>query len=396
MYLANHLRKGLCLILIFFSFSAYAAPMLNGLAIHSELGKEQFLGALYSEVLSNDPETLIKSNLPMRMELKIVAAEGMAIRRFSRMWIEGMAINNNSALLTAQADNMVKFDGLFKGRLEPNDHVVFALTPGSGVAVRINNVLLGTIADDEFFSMLLRTWIGRVPLSSTYRENLLKVGDVPANLRARYNAIEFAPARVAEVTAWTRATPEPAAVVVQTPPPARETPRAESPAPVITPPIARIELPQLERPPVTDSNQPDRREPPAPAPAPATTSQLTIPTPAVAADDEEDDAQPALTTESLLARQFYVSDVLRKIRGNVRYPRLSEQRGQEGSMRIAVTINRSGNITNMTWLEESRHDRLNKEAWDAVIRSAPFPPMPDSLSGQTFELAAPISFEMAK
>jgi hypothetical protein len=45
----------------------------------------------------------------------------------------------------------VEFDGLFKGRLEANDHIVFAQTPGQGLAVSVNNVQLGRIADDQFF-----------------------------------------------------------------------------------------------------------------------------------------------------------------------------------------------------------------------------------------------------
>src|SRR5690606_27993785 len=111
---------------------------------------------------------------------------------------------------------------------------------------------------------------------------------------------------------------------------------------------------------------------------------------------EEEEEAPVLTAQSLLARQFYVSDILRKIRSNVRYPRISQDRGQEGSMRIAITVDRNGNVLEMAWLEESRFDRLNKEAWEAVRRASPFPPMPETLPGQSFELTAPISFEMQR
>src|SRR5690606_13939535 len=136
MSLNIRLCKYVCWLLAFcWSSLSHAAPMLNGLAVHQELGNEIFIGALYSEVLSDDPQTLMSSNLPMRMELKIIAPDGIPLRRFSRMWIEGMAINNNSSLLTEQADNVVKFDGLFKGKLLQNDHIVFALTPNAGVDI---------------------------------------------------------------------------------------------------------------------------------------------------------------------------------------------------------------------------------------------------------------------
>lgn len=397
------LRVFLYLALTVSCFSAHAAPMLNGLATHQELGAELFIGALYSEALSNDPDALINSALPMRMELKVVAPDGLATRRFSRMWIEGMAINNSNAVLTAQADNMVKFDSLFKGRLQQNDHVVFALNPGDGVDVSVNDVLLGTIEDDKFFPLLLRTWIGSVPLSSDYRANLLTMGDVPADLRTRYNAITFTPARVTAINSWKKPAPEPAQVAAA---PRREapatTPAPESTAPtpsVSLPPIARVELPDLERPDSQSGPADEEQTPPPPAPIVETPSvAVTVPpTPATATEyDEDEEDQPALTAQSLLARQFYGSDILKKIRASVRYPRISLQRNQEGSMRIALVINRDGSIASMAWVEESKHDRLNSEAWDAVMRAAPFPPLPDSLPGRTFEFTAPISFEMAR
>lgn len=398
MCLKTPARAFLCLALTLFCFSAYAAPMLNGLAIHQELGEEQFIGALYSETLSNDPDTLINSNLPMRMELKIVAPEGLTTRRFSRMWIEGMAINNNNTLLTAQADNMVKFDGLFKGRLMQNDHLVFTLNPGAGVNISINSVPLGNIADDQFFSMLLRTWIGRVPLSSNYREDLLKVGDVPGGLRSRFESITYTSARVSEINTWNKPVAEPAQVVAAAP--AREAPQPEpakpepavSAPPVSMPPIAKVELPELERP---DASTPREETVPAPAPVEQPAPAVAAPVADTQYEDNEDD-QPALTAQVLLARQFYGSDILKKIRSNVRYPRISIERNQEGSMRIAIVVNRDGSIASMSWLEESKYDRLNREAWDAVQRAAPFSPIPAELTGRTFEFTAPISFEMAK
>ncbi len=381
-----------------------AAPLLNGIAVHQELGNEQFIGALYAETLSNNADTLINSKLPMRMELKVVAPGGIPTRRFSRMWIEGMAINNSNNLLTAQADNMVTFDGLFKGTLAERDHVVFNFRPNAGVDISVNNIVLGTIADDEFFSMLLRTWIGRVPLSSGYRDSLLKMGDVPAALRSRYDGLQFDPARTAVINGWVRAE-EPAQVAaVPAPTPRAEPPRPEPAAPqparpTIEPPVIaapRIEVttPDPEPEVIASADEPEPTPAatpaePEPAPAPATLAVADT-------DDDDEDAGPALTAQSLLARQFYISDALKKIRSNVTYPRLSMERNQQGSMRIAVTLDRNGNIVDMAWLEESRHDRLNREAWEAVRRSAPFPPMPAALPGQRLEFTAPISFEMQR
>ena len=145
------------LLASFCSLTLAAEPMLNGMAVHVDLGKEQFIGALYSTPLSDNPDKLLTNTQPMRMVLKIVSPDGVTTRRFSRWWIEGMAINNSAALLTEQADNMVKFDGLFKGRFATNDTIAFISEPGKGVNITINDVLLVNIAIYKFFSMLLRT-----------------------------------------------------------------------------------------------------------------------------------------------------------------------------------------------------------------------------------------------
>ena len=166
-------RFFLGLTLVFTFLQASAAPMLNGIGIHKELGQELFMGALYSEALSNDAETLMTSGVPMRMELKILASDGIATRRFSRMWIESMAINSRADFLTAQANNMVTFDSFLKGRIQPGGHIVFASTPEKGVEISLDGVSLGIIKDNQFFTMLLSTWIGKVPLAADFKENLL-------------------------------------------------------------------------------------------------------------------------------------------------------------------------------------------------------------------------------
>jgi protein TonB len=136
----NHLLQIFaCLLISLSSQLVRAEPMLNGIGVHQELGQEVFIGALFSESLSNDADTLINNVQPMRMELKVVTPDGLTTRRFSRMWIEGMAVNSKADALTAQADNMVKFDSLFKGRFLNGDYITFTNTPGKGVDIAVNS-----------------------------------------------------------------------------------------------------------------------------------------------------------------------------------------------------------------------------------------------------------------
>jgi len=387
----NHLFRVLISISLFIICQATRAePMLNGIAVQQELGQEVFIGALFSESLSNDADTLINNTQPMRMELKIVAPDGLTTRRFSRMWIEGMAVNSKADVLTAQADNMVKFDGMFKGRFVKNDFISFANNPGRGVDIAVNGVLLGNIKDNAFFSMLLSTWIGKIPLSSEYRDSLLKVGDVDAGLRSRYNAISPSSARTAEVKEWTGVL----VAVEEAKSSAASSKSSAAAAKVATAAvIAKTELPKLDVPAI-EKPALDVPAPTAPVEKAAPAVAAAAPAPAAAKAEEEEEEGPALTAQSLLARQFYVSDAIKKIRSKTKYPQRALDRSQAGNVRVSVVIDREGNILNSNLLESSKFDLLNKEALDAVKRSAPFPVLPEEVSGARFEFTVPIRWTL--
>lgn len=370
------------LLASFCSLTLAAEPLLNGMATHIDLGKEQFIGALYSSALSDNPEKLLANTQSMRMELKIVAPEGITTRRFSRWWIEGMAINNSPALLTEQADNMVKFDGLFKARFSTNDTIAFTSEPGKGVNVTINDVFLGNIAGDKFFGMLLRTWIGKVPLSSDYKDGILKNGQVNADLKARFDKIKPTKERTAEVANWSKLK-SPAEIAAEKE--AKETAAKEAAAKASSAQSSSV-----------DNKLAAQKAEQAKAEAAKQLAAQKAAAAAAAAPANDDDDKPALTAQSLLARQFYVSDQLKKIYGNVRYPKKALERNQSGGVRIAVVINRQGNVVSSTIVQASDVDLLNEAALEAVTKSVPFAPLPDAITGSTFEFTAPLRFTLQK
>jgi len=392
----NHLFRVLtCILLLMLCHLTRAEPMLNGIGVHQELGREVFIGALYSESLSNDADTLMNNAQPMRMELKIVAPDGLTTRRFSRMWIEGMAVNSKADVLTAQADNMVKFDGLFKGRFLKDDVITFTNVPGKGVDITVNGVLLGNINDNAFFSMLLSTWIGKIPLSSDYRDSLLKVGDVDAGLRSRFSAISPAATRTAEVKTWTGAQVEVKTAAVSSASKSSASAKVEA-AVVAKTELPKLEVPTLEKPALDIPVPVTQVEKPASVASVSVSSSAKPVTVAAAKVEEEEDEGPALTAQSLLARQFYVSDAIKKIRSKTKYPQRALDRDQEGSVRVAIVIDREGTVLSTNLLETSKFDLLNKEALEAVKRSAPFPALPAEIAGSRFEFTVPMRWTLPK
>ncbi len=389
----SHLTRLLSsFLLATFCQLVHAEPMLNGVGVHQELGRDVFIGALFSESLSNDAGTLLRNSQPMRMELKIVAPEGITARRFSRLWIEGLAVNSKADELMAQADNTVLFDGLFKGRLQKDDHLVISHSPGAGLSISLNKVELGKIEDDSFFYMLLATWIGQVPLSSDYRDSLLKVGDVDAGLRGRFASISPSPSRVAEINGWNNKVlaVEPAAnnVAAATKPETTkvEVPKLDTPA---------IDKPKLDIPlPVAQTSSKSKSSVAATAAAAPASSSIASAAPVATTVAEEEDEGPALTTQTLLARQFYVSDSIKKIRSKTKYPQRALDRNQAGNVRVAVVVDRDGNLISSNIIESSRYELLNKEALEAIKRSAPFPKLPEAISGTRFEFSVPMRWAL--
>lgn len=379
-----------------------AEPLLNGISPYTKLGKEQFLAGLYLPAGTTDVGSALNVGGERRLELRITASS-VSARSLSRMWIEGIAINIAGDQLQANADGMVEFTQLTKGRLRNGDVLVIDDIPGEGISVSVNGVDMGKIRRaPNLFNMLLSTWIGSVPLSSEFREGVMAGAEIDANLLGRYRAITPSEERIAEVESWK--SPKPAAAIAEAKPaaPAVATPKVSAPSvaaptlaaaavvakPEVTAPAAVEDKPKIEQPKV---------EKPTPAPTPTQVAAAKPVNNAFLDDEElEEEEEPLLTAASLVSRQLYHSKLLRWTYKNIRYPKRALQRGQEGSVRIAVIIDRNGKVLNMQPLEESRHSLLNSEAVKAVERSDPFPPMPQDLQGERFEFTLPITFSIPK
>jgi protein TonB len=376
--------------------------LINGLASHKALNKELFIGALYSDRLSGNGADILADSGEKRMELRIVARR-LSARQLNRLWIEGMAINNPPALLTREAQNMVAFTALIKRSLKAGDRLQIQAS-GNSTHVILNDIELGSIDSPDFFNMVLRTWIGPVPLSSDFRDSLLTAGEVDNQILGRYESLSPSDERRLAIAAWKAPKPGP------TPQSTASPVEALAAAPSIAPPsiAAPVTVPQptlaqadagLEA--SAETAQAAESET---AVADADDPQSSIEqsqTETVAASGVEDAAEEAeepeqLTAESLLSRQLYHSQLLKWTYKYIRYPKRAINRNQEGSVRISVVIDRDGKVKQVSELEPSRHSTLNQEAVRAVGRADPFPPVPEEINGDEFSFSLPIVFRLPK
>ncbi len=397
------------------SLHVSSAPLLNGVAVHTELGKEQFIAGLYSDSLSTEAGPLLSADENKRIQVRVLA-DHLSSRRFRRMWIEGIAINSSQADLQSNAQNLADFSNMLRIKLIAGDILTVDRSMEEGVIVSLNGTRLGLIEDRGFFDLLLRTWIGSVPLSSSFRDNLLADGEIEADLLTRFQATRPTDERIAaieqavadnnqEKVAQRAEEPKPAIAAIPNEVPADliEAPTLTKPDPelALVPPSLGVDTP----PAATKTPEPKPKPEPEPKPVakpeptvtqvakakPATTPKPKAPE---ASDIFEDEDEESFTAASLLSRQLYIGKVKSWAQRELKYPDRALRREWEGNVRLDITLDRGGRLVSVEVAEEAEHSVLTKEALRAVDSAEPFPPMPEDVSGETFLFTLPVAFKL--
>ncbi|WGL18156.1 TonB family protein [Microbulbifer bruguierae] len=396
----------IALLLFATALTAKAAPLLNGLALEQQFNKDRYIAAVYSERLASDVNALLDNNTPRSLQVRIIA-DNLSARRFRNQWMEGIAINNPSNTLTMQAENMVTFANLFKGRLKTGDQLRIDFAADTGTtSISLNDILLGTIENREFFNTLLRAWIGPVPPSTDFRDNLLKAGQADSGLLATFEGLQPEAGRVAEIAAQVdeqEATEQTASTNTKPEEPAKPELAQVAAISKIKPGLADIPPPTLASigTPAVDSPASARPQPQSqtaaanivqPKPLKPTTTRPAAPP--MDEDELEEEDEAPLTADMILARQIYHSMLLRHTFKHISYPKRALDRGQEGSVRLNVTIDNKGNVKDVTTVQESRYASLNREALDAVERAGPYPATPEQLKMNEYRFSVPITFRL--
>ena len=110
------------------------------------------------------------------------------------------------------------------------------------------------------------------------------------------------------------------------------------------------------------------------------------------AEQEEEIADFNLS--EALAQRDYTPLVVAQIYKAIRYPNRAADKNQQGTVRIGVTINRSGKLVSAITTQESKYRLLNQAALKAVKKAAPFPELLEEMKADSFEVNLPITFRL--
>lgn len=401
MYSRHGCKSVLVSLITVFSFvllstsNAFAQVQLNGISVHTHLGKDQFMAATYAETLTTQNTSYLLAEEEKRMELKVLA-ESIPSRAFRQLWIEGVAINSSTEELQKHAQNLADFSNLLKPRLMQGDVLVIQRVFGLGVELSINGVVFGAIEDTSFFDLLARTWVGAVPLSSSFRENLLKAGDIDVSVKTEYASISPSAARVAKMEALVASVKQAELDLIAA---AKKEAEDKIAAAKAKEAEARAAKARAAKARAAKARVAKAKATPRPKPKPTVKPRPVKPKPKVVAklqDDDEEVSSYVYTAKSLLAKQLYIAALNRWTGPYVRYPQSALRKGYEGSLRLSVKVNRQGKVTFVEVTESSGYRSLDKAALSAVKRASPYPKIPDDLSEEVFSFAVPISFAFKK
>lgn len=96
------------------------------------------------------------------------------------------------------------------------------------------------------------------------------------------------------------------------------------------------------------------------------------------------------------SKERYLAGLRDQIARHQIYPQASRSFQEEGTVKIRLTLDRSGSLLKVELIESSGHKRLNDAAIRAAAKSAPYPSFPDDVSFQTWKILVPVRFTLAQ
>jgi hypothetical protein len=145
--------------------------VLNGAGIRYKFVFKIYIGALYLSEKNQDPAAIIASEGPKRI-LMYFLYDKVQKKDMDKAWKEGFEDNLDKQMLAKLGQRMDDFSALFTDAVE-GDTIWIDNIPGSGTRVTINGTEKGVIPGDDFYPALIQIWIGKDPITTALKKQML-------------------------------------------------------------------------------------------------------------------------------------------------------------------------------------------------------------------------------
>lgn len=150
------------------------ALRLNGAGIRYRAVFKVYTAGLYVGTKADTAEAVLAQPGPKRIH--VVMLRDIDANDLGRLFTKGMQDNATREEFAKSLPGTMKVGAVFsaKRRLAPGESFSVDWLPGTGAVVRVNGKPMGeVIPEPEFYTSLLRIWLGRSPADALLKEALL-------------------------------------------------------------------------------------------------------------------------------------------------------------------------------------------------------------------------------
>lgn len=182
-----------------------AEVALNGIGEARELTGSLYLGALYLEHRSTNPEVIATSIWSKRLAIRITA-DKLYGRRFGQLWRERISINTDRKTLMILGKDIMQFVDLFKDTYIRGDQINIDYSPDTGTVVSVNGTVIGKVKNPAVHEVIIRAWVGDKPPTAQFKAGVLGAADDATAIALQQQFTELQPSakRIAETRAWAK------------------------------------------------------------------------------------------------------------------------------------------------------------------------------------------------
>jgi len=375
-----------------FSSSSSEDLHLVGVGEYKELSSTYYYGALYSDSLKGDVKLFLDSSSNKKLVMRVVK-DKISPRRFYRLWIQTLAINNTESNLNKYEDDILSFTYMLKGSLKRGDEVTIEVESGNTIA-RVNGRNIKTFKKPGFINVVLRGWVGRHPPTSSFKDSLLGVDKSTQQQhllefrslfpeKDRYKEIDKWNEKIIVAKVDKKTGGDEIKKDVQIPVPT-------SLKKVDTDIVVSKKI--IKSTPKPTSVKKENSVLIASKIQAKTTSKVTKKKPAV-----EQEIQNKYTISQLRylqkANVAYYKNLIKHAGKYTKYPKRALRYKQSGYVKVSVEIDSSGKVLNAFVLDKSKYSLLNSAALKSTLKASPFPRMPKLISENKFEFTVPFNFK---
>jgi hypothetical protein len=150
---------------------ANSKVILNGAGVRSKFFMDLYVGGLYLENKSNNPQEIIEADEPMAIRLHIISSL-ITSKKMENATREGFenATKGNTEPIKSQIE---EFISVFKEKIEENDIFDLIYMPGKGLEVYKNSEFKSRIEGLTFKQALFGIWLCDKPAQKSLKKEML-------------------------------------------------------------------------------------------------------------------------------------------------------------------------------------------------------------------------------